>query len=530
MKAKIKAEAKNIVDQLGLEKNAEIALEFLLQRSMGNIFKQDSKSKNSEILFGSEPVYDKHSEEKLIGLTIAFPEETDVKTSLIKPDYFFDETHKIIWEAICFIKSEEMVPTVSMIKSCIERAGHGEQIPGAYIETLPFGYEDENPEIITQYVRKVAGCYQMRSILAVLQDFIPKTYSSNPLEAIGVKNEAILSLEKIIDINQGNSFKSGEDLANEERERLAEQRRRNESGEEMLGHPTGLRELDKLLLGLRGPDLTILAGRPAMGKSALVICIAWFLVKHGIPVGFFSLEMSSQQINPRFWAVENERNSTDYALAKISIEEQEEFLELLSRLPLFLETKGGLTIDEFRAKAVHLVKEKGVKLLIVDYLQLMNGVTGKRYGNREIEVADISRGLKKVAMELNVPIIALAQLSRAVETRGGSKRPQLSDLRESGAIEQDADNVWFVYRPEYYQILEDENGESLRGVGEIMVAKHRNGALANVKCGYKAMCTKWGNYDGFNWDNYHNESTDNFIKSYKEDSQRKTIDDIFSDY
>jgi replicative DNA helicase len=528
MEGKIRSEVKNIVEQLGLDKNVSIALELLMKRSMGRIFKRSAKDKNSEILFGSKPVYDSNSEEALIGITLAFPEETAVKVSAITPDYFFDEVHKLIWEAIVFIKENDMKPTTQLVKSCLYKAGHDDEIPSAFVDQLPVGHDD--PDIIVQYVQMVAGCYQLRSILGVFQDFIPKAYNSLPVDAISVKNEAILRLEAVEDINEGNSFEDGAALAEGESERMRIQRERNATGDTMLGMATGWTEIDDIMLGLQAPELTIVAARPGMGKSAWVLCLAWNLVNRGIPVGFFSLEMVAKQLIPRLWAIHTGRHSDDWKLARVSLEEEESFKDLLKTLPFFLQTEGGMTVDTFRQKATYLVKEKGVKLLIIDYLQLMSGSKGRRFQNREAEVSHISREIKKLCMELGVPVIALSQLSRAVETRGGSKRPQLSDLRESGAIEQDADNILFIYRAEYYNIVEDADGNSLVGMGETIIAKHRNGALATVKMSYDAKCTRWGNYDDLDWDSYSNDSVDNAIDQIKEDSGRRDFSEIFGKY
>ena len=255
----------------------------------------------------------------------------------------------------------------------------------------------------------------------------------------------------------------------------------------------------------------------------------WHLVQKNIGVAFFSLELPSSQIFGRLWALYSERSPNEWRLAKISEEEQFLFYQKIEQLPLFIEDKSSLSLDEFRAEATYLVKEKGVQLMIIDYLQLMSGFKGIRYANREAEVSAISREIKAIAKDLEVPIIGLAQLSRAVETRGGSKRPQLSDLRESGAIEQDADVVGFCYRPEYYNIVEAEDGSSLQGIGEVIIAKHREGALDSVKCYFKGTCMKWANYDDWD-DSYENASIGNFFRQKNEEMGQRNIDDVFNDF
>jgi len=215
-------------------------------------------------------------------------------------------------------------------------------------------------------------------------------------------------------------------------------------------------------------------------------------------VAFFSLEMSSLQLVNRLISMETEIASEKLRKGQLEDYEWQQLhsvVEKLSDVPIFIDDTPGISIFELRAKCRRLKMQHDIQLVVIDYLQLMTGGGDKKHGNREQEISMISRGLKGLAKELNVPVIALSQLSRAVETRGGSKRPQLSDLRESGAIEQDADIVSFIYRPEYYEILEDEEGNSLRGIGEIIVAKHRNGALETIRLKWDGQYAKFTNLD-----------------------------------
>ena len=257
-----------------------------------------------------------------------------------------------------------------------------------------------------------------------------------------------------------------------------------------------LYELDNLTGGLIPPDLIIVAARPGMGKTAFVCSVAMGTAEAGNRVALFSLEMSREQLFNRMVSMESglptnvtsrpaKMSEQDYQRTALSTAE-------VSNLPIVIDDTAGISIQELRSKARHEVRA-GAKLIIVDYIQLMSD-RDRGNGNREQEVSAISRGLKAIAKELNVPVIALSQLSRAVETRGGTKRPTLSDLRESGSIEQDADIVSFIYRPEYYGILEDENGNSLRGVEQIIVAKHRNGAIDDVLLRFDGTTTRFYNY------------------------------------
>lgn len=266
----------------------------------------------------------------------------------------------------------------------------------------------------------------------------------------------------------------------------------------LSGLQTGYTDLDKMTSGWQNSDLIIIAARPAMGKTAFVLSMAKNMaIDYSIPVAIFTLEMANVQLVKRLIS-----NVADLEGEKIKSGQltAEEWARLNDRLrgtynaPLYLDETPGLSITELRTKARRLVREKGVKLIMIDYLQLMNA-TGMKLGSREQEVSTISRSLKALAKELNIPIIALSQLNRSTESRE-DKRPVLSDLRESGAIEQDADIVCFIHRPEYYtKATEDANGQDIRGLAELIVAKHRSGAVGDVKMRFVARYARFENWD-----------------------------------
>jgi replicative DNA helicase len=290
--------------------------------------------------------------------------------------------------------------------------------------------------------------------------------------------------QKIFEIVEGNIQSETRHIGVIMEETLKEIEAVNQREDGLSGIASGYASLDRITLGWQPSDLSIVAARPSMGKTAFVLTMARNMaVEHHIPVAFFSLEMSPLQLAKRLCVSE-----TGIPAEKIRGGQkltQEEWMRLeqdigkLTEAPLYIDNTSTLSIFEFRAKARRLVMSHKIKAIFIDYLQLMTGPPSTQ-GFREQEVSAISRSLKAIAKELNIPIIALSQLNRLVETRGGYKRPQLSDLRESGAIEQDADLVLFIHRPEYYKILEDENGNSTLGLAEIIIAKHRNGATADV--------------------------------------------------
>jgi replicative DNA helicase len=268
----------------------------------------------------------------------------------------------------------------------------------------------------------------------------------------------------------------------------------------LTGVPTGFTDLDRVTSGWQPSDLIILAARPGMGKTSCVLAMALNAARDfNKGVALFSLEMASTQLVQRLISMESEIAGSKMRNGKLEDYEWQQLqttVERLSNVPIFIDDTPGINIFELRAKCRRLKMQHDIQLVIIDYLQLMTGASeNNRNANREQEIAGISRALKNMAKELSVPVIALSQLSRAVEVRGGSKRPQLSDLRESGAIEQDADIVSFIYRPEYYGILEDEQGMSLKGVAEFIISKHRNGALDTVKLKFTDHFAKFGNLD-----------------------------------
>ena len=308
----------------------------------------------------------------------------------------------------------------------------------------------------------------------------------------------------LFDITQNNMSRGVETMSSvtaKFRQQLEELKDKEDG---LTGVPTGFLNLDRLTSGWQPSDLVILAARPGMGKTSFVLALAKnAAMDFNKGVAIFSLEMSDIQLVQRLVTLEAEISGQK--MRKGNLEEYEwqqlyTAIEQMADIPIFIDDTPGINIFELRAKCRRLKAQYDIQMVVIDYLQLMSG-GGDGKGNREQEVSAISRGLKALAKELNVPVIALSQLSRAVESRGGTKKPMLSDLRESGSIEQDADMVMFIYRGEYYQILEDEEGESLKGIGEILVAKNRHGALENIKLRFIADYAKFADLDDLDFEN-----------------------------
>ncbi len=273
-------------------------------------------------------------------------------------------------------------------------------------------------------------------------------------------------------------------------------------GEAVNGVPSGFVDMDRITMGWQPSDLIIVAARPSMGKTAFVLSMARNIaVDHDKAVAFFSLEMSSQQLMMRLVVSESELNSRDIRTGRLTNDQWrhlERSIQPLSRAQLYIDDTPALSIAEFRSKVRKLKTQHNVELIVIDYLQLMTASAGNKNSNREQEVALISRSLKGIAKELNVPIIALSQLNRSIESSAtGNRRPQLSNLRESGSIEQDADIVAFIHRPEYYGLTQDADGNSTAGLAEIILAKHRNGPTETIKLRFRSEFARFSNWDSF---------------------------------
>ncbi|MCF6295692.1 MAG: replicative DNA helicase, partial [Flavobacteriaceae bacterium] len=287
----------------------------------------------------------------------------------------------------------------------------------------------------------------------------------------------------------------------------------------LSGVPSGFTSLDRITSGWQKTDLVIIAARPSMGKTAFVLSMARNIaIDHNKSVAVFSLEMSSLQLVTRLIAAETELGSQKLKSGRL---EEHEWTQLNQRIkafdnaPMFIDDTPALSIFELRAKCRRLKMQHDIQVVVIDYLQLMTAGTDSR-GSREQEVSMISRSLKAIAKELDIPIIALSQLNRSVESREG-KRPQLSDLRESGAIEQDADIVLFIHRPEYFGITEDESGNSLLGVAEIIISKHRNGPIGDVHLTFKKELAKFSDME-----NQFGNTDQTFSSKMNEDESAKS--------
>ncbi|MBT4738523.1 MAG: replicative DNA helicase, partial [Flavobacteriales bacterium] len=372
----------------------------------------------------------------------------------------------------------------------------------------------------TEYhARIIAEKFIQRKLINISSGIIEESLDDT-IDVFETLNKAEQELFNVTEGTLRKSYDSMSDLIKVSLKNI-ENLKNKEAG--LSGVPSGFSKLDRVTSGWQKSDLIICAARPGMGKTAFALTMARNIaIEHGMGVGVFSLEMSSEQLVNRLISSESEIDAGK--LRKGDLKEHE-WVQLhskikdLSKAPIFIDDTPAISVFELRAKARRLVKKHGVKMIIIDYLQLMTA--GGKGGNREQEISTISRSLKGISKELAIPVMALSQVNRALEQRSGvgSKRPMLSDLRESGAIEQDADIVTFIYRPEYYKIQEWEDGENCLGQSEIIVAKHRNGGLDNIRLKFRGQFAKFSDLDEFEHENdsITNESMVSHIPSSMND-------------
>jgi replicative DNA helicase len=420
-------------------------------------------------------------EEAVIGAMMIDKKGVDEVIDLLQLDAFYKLAHQNIFESILNLFQNSQPIDLLTVSSDLRKNGKLESVGGDYY-LVQLTQKVASSAHIEFHARIILQKFIQRSLIRISNEIIESSYKEST-DVFDLLDEAE---SKLYDVAQGNIKKSSDTaqnlvmLAKKKIQEIA-----NKDG--LSGISTGFEKLDTLTSGWQPSDLIIIAARPGMGKTALTLSMARNIaVIKQVPVAFFSLEMSSVQLITRLISAETGLSSEKLRTGKLADHEWKQLnvkVGDLEKAPLFIDDTPALSIFDLRAKARRLASQHQIKLIVVDYLQLMTAGNNNKAGNREQEISTISRNLKSLAKELNIPVIALSQLSRAVETRGGTKRPQLSDLRESGAIEQDADIVSFIYRPEYYQIEEwdDEEHTSSIGQAEFIVAKHRNGGLDNIR-------------------------------------------------
>ena len=437
---------------------------------------------------GKVPPQDIEAEQAVIGSMLTDQDAVVSAIETLKPEDFYREDNKLIYSAILNIYNRAEPIDIITLKAELSSMGKLDNVGGLeYIVGLP----DKVPTTanVDRYIKIVEEKSMLRNLIKTANEILSMGYDQTE----DVEDVMDLAEKKIFDVMQKKSktgYTSIKDVLVESFTKLEELYNQKQH---VTGVPTGFIDLDRMTAGLHGSEFILIAARPAMGKSAFALNIATYAAtRANVPVAIFSLEMSKEQVGNRILCSEALVDSNNVRTGDLNDEELSKLAETsgeLSQAPIYIDDTAGITITEMRARCRKLKLEKNIGLVVVDYLQLIQG-SGKTSG-REQEIAEISRSLKILAKELEIPVIALSQLSRAVEARD-DHRPMLSDLRESGSIEQDADIVMFLYRDDYYN---EDSPE--KNVAEVIIAKQRAGSTGTVKLAWIGNYTKFANLERY---------------------------------
>ncbi len=433
-------------------------------------------------------------EEAVLGAMLLEQNALTNVIDILKPGVFYKESHRRIFSAIHELFLAGKPVDILTVTEQLKKKGELDIVGGAYTITMLTNRVASSANV-EYHARIILQKFLQRELIRISSEVIKDSYEDST-DVFDILDKAEKELFAVSETNLRREYNDMHSLVKDAV--LQIESAKNQDGH-ISGIPSGFPELDRVTAGWQKSDLVILAARPGMGKTAFVLSMARNMaVDFKKPIAIFSLEMAGVQLVTRLISSETELPADKLKRGQL---EQYEWEQLNARLgsltdaPLFIDDTPALSIFELRAKCRRLKAQHNIQLVIVDYLQLMSSGSDNHRGNREQEISNISRSMKSLAKELDIPVIAISQLSRAVETRGGSKRPILSDLRESGAIEQDADMVLFIYRPEYYQITEDEEGRSTEGLAQLIIAKHRNGALKDINLRFIQNFAKFVDYE-----------------------------------
>lgn len=486
---------------------------------------------------GKKPPQALDLEEAVLGALMLEKDALSAVIDILRAESFYKEAHQRIYGAITFLFANSEPIDLMTVSNQLRNTGELELIGGILFLT-ELTERVSSAANIEYHSRIVAEMSIKRQIIAICSEMTKSAFEDT--------SDAFLLLDhleqELFALSDSNIRKNYVDMSQIMRLALQELEVKKNQKDGLTGIASGFSALDRITSGWQPTELVILAARPGMGKTAFVVsALRNAAVDFQHPVAIFSLEMSAIQLVNRLISAEAEIEGEKIRKGSLLPHEWAQLHHKIGKLtaaPIFIDDTPALSILELRAKCRRLKAQNDIQLIVIDYLQLMSGDSGKGGpGNREQEIAAISRALKNLAKELNVPVIALSQLSRAVETRGGDKRPQLSDLRESGSIEQDADMVMFLYRPEYYGITQDEQGNSVQGLGEVIIAKNRAGSLDTVQLRFIGKYTKYADFDGASYDsspsfaaieesgsieNFENASSQSFLSKIRDVKQGGT--------
>ena len=432
-------------------------------------------------------------EKAVLGALMIDKDAYAIVCEMLYPESFYEPRNQMVYAAIRDLSMAEKPVDVLTVTDRLAKDGNLEQVGGpTYIAELSSRVASSaNIEYHANIIAQKFLARQLISFASVIE--------TKALDETSDIDDLMQEAEgSLFELSQRNMKKDYTQINPVIRQALDVIQKAAANTDGLTGVPTGYHKLDDITSGWQASDLVIIAGRPAMGKTSFALSMAKNMAAdYHIPLAFFSLEMSNVQLVNRLISNACEIQGSKILNGQLQPDEWNRLDKHVNKLldaPLYVDDTPGLSVFELRTKARRLVREHGVKIIMIDYLQLMNA-NGMRFSSRQEEVSTISRSLKSLAKELDIPILALSQLNRGVESREGleGKRPQLSDLRESGAIEQDADMVLFVHRPEYYHIYQDDSGRDLHGMAQIIIAKHRKGATGDVLLTFRGEYTRFEN-------------------------------------
>ena len=485
-------------------------------------YNKQQKQSNDLTLLGKVQPQDTELEEAVLGALMLEKDAYTIVCDLLRPEAFYDPRNQKIYAAIVSLGSAQRPIDLLTVTEQLRTDGELDFVGGP-IRISELTGRVASAAHVEFHARIIAQKFLARELIRFSSEIQEKAFDeSNDVDDLLQDAEG-----RLFEISQRNLKKDVTIIAPVITEAIKQIEIASKRETGISGLQTGFHQLDKITSGWQNSDLIIIAARPAMGKTAFVLSMAKNMsVNYEIPTAVFSLEMSKLQLVNRLICnvceIEGEKIKSG-RLSPLEWNQINTRIDELFSAKLFIDDTASLSIFELRTKARRLVREHDVKIIIIDYLQLMNA-SGMKFGSREQEVSMISRSLKQLAKELNIPIIALSQLNRSVENRTDGKRPQLSDLRESGAIEQDADIVCFIHRPEYYNRSGvDANGNDIRGLAEFIIAKHRNGSVEDVKMRFV------GKYARFqNWEDTHEVIQSTYESKINQDNPNDNSDFLAS--
>lgn len=411
---------------------------------------------------------------------------------MLHADFFYKPEHQYIFRAIHnLVEKARPVDLLTVIEE-LRSEGNLENAGGSYFIAQITNHVTSSAHV-EHHARILSEKFIQRELIRISTETIRDSYD----ETTDVVQLLDHTEQKLMDINDNNFRSDYQNISDIVSKAIKEIDEASQKEGGITGIPSGFEELDSITAGFHPGTLIIIAARPAMGKTAFALTMMRNMaIDYKKPVAFFSLEMPATEIAMRLISAQSEIDASKLKKGTLEAWEKEQIMaqtQKLNTAPIYIDDSSQLSIFELRAKCRRLKQRFDIQAVFIDYLQLMKGETDNRNGNREQEISNISRQLKSLSKELSIPVFALAQLSRAVETRGGNKEPQLSDLRESGAIEQDADMVMFLYRPEYYGFTEDENGNPTYGLAKVLLAKHRAGGTGKMDMRFRANYARFEN-------------------------------------